>query len=448
MPSLTDEQIQELARQQATQDALGQAGGQEPGFIQQYVKPAVLPTVGGIAGAALGGGMGTPFGMTVPGGIVGGSMGSMLGEAGNQTLGITEPSLANVGMAGTIPSAAGAAGALLRPLGRFATSGGAARVLNALAPEEAASKVGAMVPKVPASALFKQATEAQVSIPMNRSIHKIEMMLDEFSDVSKGVKQANHQVIGYLKGLQMLLQTNPQGLTPLALQRELEGAGNVVKSVRTRGGTGAGEIQQAFKAMINDLDDAVKMANPAQPAAALLKTARDTFKKESVLKEVGDAITDATKNLRGQGADVQFNANAVLKDISKNRFYHDALSAGERGEIESLLKLLNKIPALGPGAGQQFGSGRIASMLRASTVGGGIGAYSGGGTGAAVGAAAGAAVPPIAEFGKNFATALQMETGRALMKELLTQSKGIATPQVASIIAAYAQAVRAGSVNQ
>lgn len=450
---MTDEQLSEMARQQATQDALAEQGAQaamsppaeESGmgsFMKQFVKPAVLPTVGGIAGSALGGGIGTPFGMTVPGGIIGGGIGSALGEAGNQALGITEPSLGQIGMAGAVPMAVGGAAAMLRPLMPFASSSRAAQTLNALAPEEAAAKVGAMMPKVKASVLFNQATQSKVMVPMNRTTHMIDDMLDDLTNVSGGVQKANSQVIGYLKGLKNTLLTSPQGLSPDRLQRELEGAGNVVKSVNVKGGTGSGAIKQAFKAMVNDLDDAAKMANPAQPAAQLLTSARDAFKRESVVNEIGEAITNATKSLRGQGDFVQFNANQVLKEIGKNRFYHDALSATERGEVESLLKLLNKIPALRPGAGAQFGSGRVQEMLRMSAIGGGTGAMAGGGPGAAVGAAVGAAIPPIVEFGKNVATALQMSTGRALMKELLTQSKGVATPQVASIIAAYARSVQ------
>lgn len=450
MPSLSDEQIATLAQQQATQDALAEQGQQQAqpspqggGFMNQFVKPAVLPTGGGIAGAALGGGIGTPFGMTVPGSVIGGGIGSGLGEAANQLLGITEPSLSEIGKATMIPMAIGGATAALRPLMPFMGAGKAAQTLNALAPEEAASKVGAMLPKVPASSLFKQAAAAQVTIPMNRTLHSIDNLLDDLTNVSTGVQKANSQVIGYLKGIKNLLGTSPQGLSPTALQRELEGAGNVIKSVNTKGGTGSGAIKQAFKAMVNDLDDAAKMANPGLPGAQTLIAARDAFKKESVVKEIGDAITDATKSLRGQGDLVQFNANAVLKLVAKNPFYQKALSASERGEVESLLKLLNKIPALRPGAGAQFGSGRTAQMLASATAGGAGGFAAGGPMGGAIGTAAGMAIPPIAEFGRNVATALQMSTGRALMKELLTQSKGVATPQVASIIAAYARAVEA-----
>ena len=436
---MTDEQLSELARQQATQDALAEQGqAQGGGFMSQFVKPAVAPTIGGIAGTALG----TRFG-GIPGGVVGGGIGSGLGEGVNQLLGVTEPSLMELGKATAIPMAIGGAFAGARALMPFATSGRAAQTLNALAPEEAAAKVGAMLPKVKAATLFKQATEQQVTIPMNRTLHLLDDLLDDLTNVSSGVQKANSQVIGYLKGLKNTLATTPGGLKPLALQRELEGAGNVVKSVNVKGGTGSGAIKQAFKAMVNDLDDAAKMANPGQPAAQTLLAARDAFKRESVVKEIGEAITDATKNLRGQGELVQFNANQVLKDIGKNRFYTEALSAQERGEVESLLKLLNKIPALRPGAGSQFGSGRLATMAASATAGGGMGFAAGGPMGGGIGTAVGMAIPPIVEFGKNVATALQMSTGRALMKELLTQSKGVATPQVASIIAAYARAVEA-----
>ena len=454
-PSLSDEQIATLAEQQAVQDALAEHGAKmdmqaqaemavpppsdEPGFFDQFVKPAILPTLGGMAGMALGGVVGTGMGgMTIPGGVIGGGIGSALGEAGNQALGITEPSIGNVAMAGAMPMAIGGAAAALRPLMPFMGVGRAAQTLNALAPEEAAAAVGKMMPKIPAAALFQSAAQSGAQVPLTKTVQKIGEMLDDLTNVSTGVQKANGQVIGYLKGLQNLLETNPQGLTPIALQRELEGAGNVIKSVNTKGGTGSGAIKQVFKTLVNDMDDAAGMGGSG---AQLLSSARDAFKKESVMKEIGEAITDATKNLRGQGELVQFNANAVLKQIAKNEFYDTALSATEKGEMESLLKLLNKIPALRPGAGAQFGSGRMATLAASATFGGGTGFAMGGPAGGAIGTAAGMAIPPVVEFGKNVATAMQMSTGRALMKELLKQSKGVATPQVASVLAAYAHAV-------
>lgn len=452
---LTDEQVMLQAQQQATHDALAQGppqGGAPapatappgPDFNQQYIRPNILPTGLGIAGGVAGTALGGPWG-----GIVGSGVGSGVGEGINQLTGITEPSLTNLATATGVPMAVGGALQLAKPLLPLMRAGKAAQVLNALAPEEAAAKLATMSPRVPSSTLFKQATESNVKIPMARTLHAIDDMLDDLTNVSSGVQSSNRQVIHYLKGLKNQLTTNPQGLSPQALQRELEGAGHVVKSVATKGGTGSGSVKQVFKHMINDLDDAAKLANPAQPGARALVSARDAFKRESVLKEIGEAITDATKVMRGQGEFVQFNPAAVLREIGKNKFYKEALSAGERSEVEGLLKLLNKIPALRPGAGAMFGAGKAAQLAGGGAIGGTIGAFQGErpdfGT-IVAGAAVGAGATSVAAFGRNVATALQMQTGRALMKELLTQSKGVATPQVASILAAYADAVRRGQV--
>lgn len=434
-----------LGREMAARDFLERpeqaAPAQEPGFMERFIKPAVLPTAGSIAGAAFGGGVGTPFGMTIPGGIAGASAGSALGEAANQALGITEPSLGQIGMAAAVPAAIGTATALARPLVRMIPTSRAAQTLNALAPDEAAGRLATLEPKIPSRFLFGQATAQRVLIPVNKAVGVIDDMLDDLTLPSKGVQKVNSQAISYLKGLKAKIATQPQGISPAVLQKELEGAGQIIKSIKTRGGSGTGAVKNVFKALIDDLDDVIKSSHPSQPASQTLRTARDVFKREAVIGEMKDSIEAATKVLRGQGANVQFNANLVLKDLGKNEFYKDAFTAAERTEIEGLFKLLNKIPALRPGAGAQFGSGRVAEMVRSGSIGGGIGVLSGGGPGAVVGTAIGTVVPPTVEFAKNLSVAMQMRTGRALMKELLTQSKGVATPQVMSVIAAYARAV-------
>src|SRR3990167_11464355 len=96
-----------LGREMAARDFLERpeqaAPAQEPGFMERFIKPAVLPTAGSIAGAAFGGGGGTPFGMTIPGGIAGAAGGGALGGGAHQALGITEPSLGQIGMAAAGP---------------------------------------------------------------------------------------------------------------------------------------------------------------------------------------------------------------------------------------------------------------------------------------------------------------------------------------------------------
>lgn len=445
---MADKDPEALARELATKDFLqrpeaAQIAQADPSFIQKYVKPAVLPTAGGIAGAAFGGGLGTPFGMTVPGGIAGSAVGSMLGEGANQAMGITEPSLAQIGLAGAVPAVMGTVAAVARPLLRMIPTSRAAQTLNALAPEEAAARLAPLEPKIPSKLLFAHATAQRVLIPVNKAVGVIDDMLDDLTLPSAGVQRVNSQAISYLRGLQKKLATQPAGLSPMELQKELEGAGQVIKSIGAKGGSGSGSVKNVFKALIDDLDDVAKSAHPSMPATQTLLAARDTFKREAVIGEMKEAIEGATKVLRGQGANVQFNSNLVLKELGKNKFYKDAFTVAERGEIEGLFKLLNKIPALRPGAGAQFGSGRLAQVMQAGTVGGGIGAMQGGGIGAAVGGAVGMAVPPMVDFSRNLAVAMQMRTGRALLRQLLTDSKGIATPQVMSVIGAYATAVTA-----
>lgn len=446
---MADKQLdpEALGREMATRDFLSRpeqpqgAPQAEPSFMQQFIKPAVLPTAGGIAGAAFGGGVGTPFGMTIPGGIAGSAAGSALGEAANQALGITKPDLGQIGMAAAVPLALGTAATLARPLARFIPTSRAAQTLNALAPEEAAARLAPLEPKIPSKMLFAKATAERVLIPIKKAGAVIDDMIDDLTQGSPGVQRVNSQAIYYLKGLQKKIATQPAGLSPSELQRELEGAGQIVSSIKAKGGSGSGAVKKVFAALVEDLDDIAKSARPNMPAAKTLLNARQAFKREAVIGEMKEAIEGATKVLRGQGENVQFNANVVIKKLGENKFYMDAFYPSERQEIEGLFKMLNKIPALRPGAGAQFGSGRVAEMVRMGSVGGGAGAMAGGGPGAAIGAAVGTMIPPTVEFGKNLATAMQMRTGRALIKELLTQSKGVATPQVMSVIGAYARAV-------
>ena len=68
----------------------------------------------------------------------------------------------------------------------------------------------------------------------------------------------------------------------------------------------------------------------------------------------------------------------------------------------------------------------------------------GGPVGAGIGTAVGVAVPPMVDFAKNLALTMSMDTGRALLKSLLTNSNGSITPAVASVISAFARSAVAG----
>lgn len=450
-----DTDINVEVEQDVARALIERAGGKTPGFIHQYfnhspegtkdfneqfIRPAILPTGLSIAGGMVAGAPGS-------------AIGSGIGEAANQALGITDPSLTEIGKAVAVPAAFGAAGKIASKVAPFVLPSRVAQALNVLGPQAAAEAVGKLQPNVTSSKLFGLAAQSEVKVPMNRAFHAIDSMLDDLTNVSTGVQKQNGTVINYLKGLREKITTSEHGLDPIALQRELEGAGKVLKGVKVQGGSGEGAIKKVFGAMVKDLDDAAKMGgrmNPGNTGVQALIDARQAFKREKVLEDIGDAINKATRSQPGQGDVLRFDASKIINKIRNDErlgdFYKQAFTDAERQDLEHILYTLNKIPVLRPGAGQQFGSGK---MLSGAVPSGGLGYAASGGDPfiSGLATAAGAALPAGIEIGKDVALAMQLKTGRALVKELLNQSKGSITPQVASVIGAYAAAVRGGQVN-
>ncbi len=424
---------EQMAREQATKDFLAQqgqpaqapaSGSPDPGFFQQYVAPAILPTVGGMIGA--------------PAGPLGVAAGSGLGTIANDVMGIEDPSVAQIALSIGTPLAFSTAANLLRAGSRFGTAGRAAEVLNTLAPEEAAARLVPLESVTKSRDLFKLASEGGGQVKMSKALEAISEVKDSLLQSAIGQKTQG-SVLKAISALENKLSVHGQSLSPRELQAELAAVGEQISTMQRQGGAGLGVYKKLFAGMIDDLDIAANAGDT--PAANVLKEARNLFKRESVLREIKTATEAAMKPMRGQGAVEQFNAAAVLRDIGKNKFFTEAFTPAEQNEITGLFKMLNKIPALSPAAGQQFGSGRIAKTIAASTMGGGAGLAMGGPAGSGIGAMLGAATPSAVELAQNITTAMQMQTGRALLKQLLTNSDGAITPQIASILGAYVRAV-------
>ena len=165
-------------------------------------------------------------------------------------------------------------------------------------------------------------------------------------------------------------------------------------------------------------------------AAQDLLLARQYVKRQAVLDEIEESVGKADKILRGQGDNTQFNAAAVMRDLKNNPFWNGtkgernpAFTPAEKREIESLFTLLNKLPALQPGAGVNAGSMRVLQRTTAMGAGGTAGGMASGGDPLLTGAAAlaGAALPTMASFGRVLNIALRTETGRAELAHLLRQ---------------------------
>jgi hypothetical protein len=399
-----------------------------PDFEAALKSPAnIAPVVGTGIGGVMGG---------VPGAMLGGGVGTAV----NQITGLSPRSNLDMALGVMAPAVGGPAN-----LGRGMFGARGAQMLNALAPEEAAMHVAKLEPQIASKYLFETATQSGALIPTNRTMATIESMVSDLGTSSVGEK-AYKPAVHALNRLKDKLNASGGNLTPKQMQAELEAIGDLSSQSE---GKARGAYKQVFKAMSHDLDAVANMADEVgTPAAIALKEARATFKRERAVQEIQDLLTDNFKFLKGQGAHQSFNAASILNAMQKSDFIQQSFSKQELKEMEGLLTKLNKIPGLRPGAGQQAGS---FSVMKGPMSGAGMGSLAAMGTGlgdpgamALLGAATGVVLPPLAEATRNFATALSMQTGRAMIKQLLKNSNGALTPQGLSMISAYAEAVRAG----
>lgn len=189
----------------------------------------------------------------------------------------------------------------------------------------------------------------------------------------------------------------------------------------------AGNAQGQASASAQAAGQAPSRGQNAMAAQDLL-LARQYVKRQAVLDEIEESVGKADKILRGQGDNVQFNAAAVLRDLKNNPFWNGtkgernpAFTAAEKADIEGIFTLLNKLPALQPGAGVNAGSMRAWQRASAAGAGGTAGGLAGDPILATAGAAIGAAVPTVVSFARVLNIALRTETGRAELKALLRQ---------------------------
>lgn len=402
--------------------------------LGRIAKPAILPTIGEAAGAAAGVALSPVLGPAAP--YLGMAGGGITGEGLNQVFGITAPSREQLILAGLVPPAVTAGVRGLQTASRFFPPSQAARTLNEIAPKEAARVIQKYEPVGPSGPLFEVAKQAGDTIPMTSTVQAIADLKSELSHLSSGAREQKRQADRYLTGLEKKIADSGGALNPADMQAELRALGEIIGNMQKPGASsvGLGEAKRLFSTMADDLD------NAANAGAQTLKAARDTFRREKAVEDIQQSISDATRITRGQGGDAQFNASRVIADLKKDRFFTKSFNADEQEEIFGLFKKLNKIPALPPPSGVQFGSGRLMQAGIRAGAGAGLGQMAGGTTGATAGAIAATALPPVAESIRLFGMAMGMKTGRALIKELLTQTKGVLTPHATGILSAFVTA--------
>lgn len=401
-----------------------------------FAKKAALPTVGSmalpIAGTALAGPANAPF-IPLEQGI-----GSGLGEAANQLAGITEPSLTQIGIATVAPIVTGYGMNLLR------TGTALPATLQTKASEMATSQVRGYRSAVPAKDLFEQAAQQGSLIPLTKTEAALNNIRARLVNATPAGQKAFEKVAADT-GIDDLVKAtttmnvsrlgpvqNP-GINPVKMQYVL---GDVGKLQGEATGMERGYLSEIFGALKDDLE----------ASGSGLATARQAWKRETVLNDLEDAIKSAMFTKKGAGLQTEFSANKIINTLNKTdeglgKFFVQSFTPKERSEIMSLMGFLNELPSLKPGAGQQYGSGQFWNRLSKAGAGGSIGAGTGflvgGPAGAAIGGGAGILANEATDITRLVMQAWKMPGGRSVVKQLLTNSDGAALPYVASTLSAF-----------
>lgn len=289
--------------------------------------------------------------------------------------------------------------------------------LHRVAPIIAKKKMAAYAPTEDYDPLFKQAEEAGGQIATPNTLNAIMGIEKDVNRMSSGAQKGYAASKGYGQGLKDKIE--PGYISPSDIQAELKFLGSKVPSETLD----QGMKKQLFRGMAEDLDAA---GQAGTPGAAELQKARQTFKRAKATEALTNAIDDATMNLQGQGEHGRFAANKILNQIQRGEgefaFFNSAFSPEEKVEIVSLFEAYNKLPALQPPGGSNFGSGKL---LGGSGVLGAIGFGMGGASGAGIGYA----LPIGKDIANNFRVAMSLPQGRSFLAGVLKEKGSIGLQQ-------------------
>ena len=128
-----------------------------------------------------------------------------------------------------------------------------------------------------------------------------------------------------------------------------------------------GAVKRLRGALKDALEDTASANNAARPAVATLKAYVDAFKRETARGELKDMVESGIRIQQESGA-TMLNARKILEAINKDTLFQKSMGADELSAIRHTLTELNRIPALPPPRGAQFGS--ALTMTKAGTAGG------------------------------------------------------------------------------
>jgi hypothetical protein len=362
----------------------------------------------------------------------------------NQYAGITPESNDEALLQGGLqaaPTMLGKAGSMLLPF----TGRRGAVAANNLAEKEGQNMIKKYKPNQASGPMFDQAYKAGAGsgIPMNETATEIQNAMAPIS----GKVSLSYAYGKVGRDIDVIKNELASG-QPLSLERWQflhTRLGKTIRDLRAADETtGLDEAKKLYGAMYKDLDT---LAQVGGPGAKELVAAKQNYLREASVNDISKYIEKGMKDLRGQGADGQFNAAEIKRKLKDDQFYAKAFSADERKDIEKTLDILNTAPALPTPSSINAGSKRMNQRIAATTGGAASGAYVGStlgepALGAAIGGAAGFVARDVADAASNIAFAMKTETGRAMIRDLAKAKGGVFSPRNAAVLSAYAAALR------
>jgi hypothetical protein len=287
---------------------------------------------------------------------------------------------------------------------------------------------------VPAKDVMEQATRQGLTIELNETTNVLQEMRNMMFDQTPAGQKAFEKV---LKDTGLEDVATGGGITPSKMQALLHDIGKLQADASTETGSGISKeyLGKFFKSLNDDLDNSGSALGPA----------REYWKREQVLNDIEQRINGAVFTPKGQGSQTQFSAQKIINELNDEseglgKWFSQSFSRSEQAEIKNLFGFLNTIPGLQPGAGQQFGFGRLAEKLMHAGASGGIGYGVGlatfGAPGAAVGAGIGMFAPEAMNIGGMVMQAWRMPGGKQFVKQIFT-NEGAITPKLAGALSAF-----------
>ena len=343
--------------------AMGPGGG-VMGTLATAAKRAAPAIGGGLLGGAAGGLVGGP-----PGALLGGSAGAMAGEAltqyGDPFKTGDAPDWRAIPLAGAVPgAAAGSAKMVGQTLAHLPgiAAGRQSALQQAIGPQ--GSQL--MRPHPPSAPLWQQVERQSqgmsVPVPTGR--------LKDFSGELRTLAEGDAFGGAKLRRLATQLETMSGGTTGVAwtslpkFRQNMSSLGaEIAAQEKVKGGGAAlGKMKQAYKAMWDELDDAVSVAEKSgNQVGATLRQAMEAHKKELAEKEIGKIYNTAMSYSSGQR---QVDPNSMLKQLDvKDSMLSRWMPQDELQEIKDILKDYGKVPKI-PSQNEPVGNlSRVASAM-------------------------------------------------------------------------------------